>query len=205
MVKRLRFFTIISLVFLSIFVLASCGGSIDNLRPTTPTSGDSGTVPTTPGGNTNTGDTNTDSNTNTGTHTDDHQHTYGDWTSNAENHWHECSCGAKKDLSAHSLNIAQTDATCDANGTITYTCDVCGYTNTVAVQKLEHQISSIDYRDEDVANEPCKHEHITFGICGLCQQEIVLDKAPYEIHTYKASIEEAATCSKAGKYLGTLN
>jgi hypothetical protein len=201
MVKRLKFFTIISLVFLSIFVLASCGGNSADQGSTTPTSGDSGTVPTTPGGNTNTGDTNKDTNSNTGTHTDDHQHTYGDWTSNAENHWHECSCGAKKDLSAHSLNIVQTDATCDANGTITYTCDVCGYTNTVTVQKLEHQISSIDYKDEDVANEPCKHEHITFGICGLCQQEIVLDRAPYEIHTYKASIEEAATCSKAGKYL----
>ena len=44
-----------------------------------------------------------------------HTHTYStEWSTDSANHWHECTCGDKKDLAAH------TDANNDHN------CDVCG-------------------------------------------------------------------------------
>ena len=45
-----------------------------------------------------------------------HTHTYStEWSTDSANHWHECTCGDKKDLAAH------TDANNDHN------CDVCGW------------------------------------------------------------------------------
>ena len=45
-----------------------------------------------------------------------HTHTYStEWSTDSANHWHECSCGDKKDLAAH------VDANNDHN------CDVCGW------------------------------------------------------------------------------
>ena len=40
-----------------------------------------------------------------------HTHTFGDWQSNAEQHWKECSCGEKTDIGNHTGNP----------------CTVCGY------------------------------------------------------------------------------
>ena len=42
---------------------------------------------------------------------DTHTHTFGDWQSNAEQHWKECSCGEKTDIGNHTGNP----------------CTVCGY------------------------------------------------------------------------------
>ena len=47
----------------------------------------------------------------------EHTHTYGtEWKSDADTHWHECSCGEKTDIAAHSYDNDQ-----DAE------CNVCGY------------------------------------------------------------------------------
>lgn len=171
MVRKLKFFTIFSLLFLLGLVLVSCGGQSG--EPTTTTSG----------GN------------------EDHTHVYGEWVTDGENHWHQCSCGDKKDLAAHSLDVTQQDATCDNAGSITYSCGVCGYTNTVTTAKLDHKISTISYKDEEVADQTCKHEHVTVGTCAHCGKEIVIDKSTYETHTYKSSIQTPATCSRKGTYL----
>lgn len=49
-----------------------------------------------------------------------HTHSYGDWQKDETNHWHECACGEKADVAAHSYdNDADT------------TCNVCGYVRTV--------------------------------------------------------------------------
>ena len=47
----------------------------------------------------------------------EHTHTYGtEWKSDADTHWHECSCGEKTDIAAHSYDNDQ-----DAE------CNICGY------------------------------------------------------------------------------
>ena len=47
----------------------------------------------------------------------EHTHTYGtEWKSDADTHWHECSCGEKTDIAAHNYDNDQ-----DAE------CNICGY------------------------------------------------------------------------------
>ena len=47
----------------------------------------------------------------------EHTHTYGtEWKSDADTHWHECSCGEKADIAAHSYDNDQDS-----------TCNICGY------------------------------------------------------------------------------
>ena len=61
----------------------------------------------------------------------EHTHSYGsEWKYNADNHWHECSCGDKKDVAAHTASdwIIDTPATATADGTKHKECTVCGYT-----------------------------------------------------------------------------
>ena len=63
----------------------------------------------------------------------EHTHSYGsEWKNDADNHWHECSCGDKKDTAAHTAGewIIDTPATATADGTKHKECTVCGYTMT---------------------------------------------------------------------------
>ena len=61
----------------------------------------------------------------------EHTHSYGsEWKNDADNHWHECSCGDKKDTAAHTAGewIIDTPATATTSGTKHKECTVCGYT-----------------------------------------------------------------------------
>ena len=61
----------------------------------------------------------------------EHTHSYGsEWKNDATSHWHECSCGDKKDVAAHTASdwIIDTPATATADGTKHKECTVCGYT-----------------------------------------------------------------------------
>ena len=63
----------------------------------------------------------------------EHTHSYGsEWKNDADNHWHECSCGDKKDTAAHTAGewIIDTPATATTSGTKHKECTVCGYTMT---------------------------------------------------------------------------
>ncbi len=73
-----------------------------------------------------------------------HEHTYsGDWTSDAESHWHKASCEHTDEISsksAHmwdegSVTVAPTE---EADGAIVYKCVVCAYEKTEAIEKLAH-------------------------------------------------------------------
>lgn len=58
-----------------------------------------------------------------------HEHQYGsEWKSDETNHWHECSCGEKSDIAAHTKDSGTVtkQATLAENGTISYKCTVCG-------------------------------------------------------------------------------
>lgn len=60
-----------------------------------------------------------------------HTHSYGtDWKSDADNHWHECSCGSIADKAAHDMETKNAkDATATEKGyTGDKVCKVCGYT-----------------------------------------------------------------------------
>mgnify|MGYP002602466752 FL=1 len=58
-----------------------------------------------------------------------HTHSYGaDWKSDADNHWHECPCGDKKDTAAHTFKwVIDKEATATARGSKHEECTVCGY------------------------------------------------------------------------------
>ena len=61
----------------------------------------------------------------------EHTHSYGsEWKSDADKHWHECSCGDKKDTAAHTAGewIIDTPATATTSGSKHKKCTVCGYT-----------------------------------------------------------------------------
>ena len=58
----------------------------------------------------------------------EHTHSYGsEWKNDATNHWHECSCGDKDDVAAHTASdwIIDTPATATADGTRHKECTVC--------------------------------------------------------------------------------
>ena len=58
----------------------------------------------------------------------EHTHSHGsEWKNDADNHWHECSCGDKKDTAAHTAGewIIDTPATATADGTKHKECTVC--------------------------------------------------------------------------------
>lgn len=58
-----------------------------------------------------------------------HTHNHGaDWKSDADNHWHECPCGDKKDTAAHTFKwVIDKEATATARGSKHEECTVCGY------------------------------------------------------------------------------
>lgn len=58
-----------------------------------------------------------------------HTHNYGtDWKYDSTNHWHECSCGDKSDLTAHSFKwLVDKEATAAEKGSKHEECSVCGY------------------------------------------------------------------------------
>ena len=59
----------------------------------------------------------------------EHTHNYSsDWKSDSINHWHECSCGDKDDVAAHSFKwVVDKDATATEKGSKHEECMVCGY------------------------------------------------------------------------------
>lgn len=58
-----------------------------------------------------------------------HAHQYSNqWTSDATNHWHECECGEKSDLSAHQFQwVIDWEATAAKTGRKHQECTICGY------------------------------------------------------------------------------
>ena len=58
-----------------------------------------------------------------------HIHDHGaDWKSDADNHWHECPCGDRKDIAAHSFKwVIDKEATATTRGSKHEECTVCGY------------------------------------------------------------------------------
>ena len=83
--------------------------------------------------NSGTGGNEGNSGTGGGKHThiygSEHTHSYGsEWKYDADNHWHECSCGDKDDVAAHSFKwVVDKEATATLKGSRHEECKVCGY------------------------------------------------------------------------------
>lgn len=63
---------------------------------------------------------------------DAHVHSYDTAKYDENNHWNECSCGAKSDETAHTFTDTVTDPTCTAGGYTVHACE-CGYSHTDTV------------------------------------------------------------------------
>ena len=60
----------------------------------------------------------------------EHTHSYGTaWKYDVTNHWHECSCGEKTDISQHISNggVITVPPTATTTGVRVYSCYICGY------------------------------------------------------------------------------
>lgn len=80
-----------------------------------------------------------------------HAHQYSNqWTSDATNHWHECECGEKSDLSAHQFQwVIDREATTTATGRKHQECTICGY-QTAPVTIPKKSAPTITVKDSTV-------------------------------------------------------
>lgn len=83
---------------------------------------------------------------------DGHTHKYGtEWKYDETNHWHECECGNKADITAHTFKqIIDKEATATEKGSKHEECTVCGY------KKAAVDIPAIGFgsSSDDEANKP---------------------------------------------------
>ena len=83
---------------------------------------------------------------------DGHTHKYGtEWKYDETNHWHECECGNKADITAHTFKqIIDKEATATEKGSKHEECTICGY------KKAAVDIPVTDFRksSDDQPNKP---------------------------------------------------
>ena len=147
-----------------------------------------------------------------------HTHTYStEWSTDSANHWHECTCGDKKDLAAHV--DANKDHNCDVcgkkmsdhtGGTATCkekaTCTICGqkYGNLAAHNyKTEwstdetnhwHECSVCGDKKDEAAHVDANKDH-NCDVCGKKMSD----------HTGgTATCKDKATCTICGQKYGSL-
>ena len=116
-----------------------------------------------------------------------HTHSYGtDWKYDDTNHWHECECGDKADVAAHSASewIVDTAATETAEGAKHKECTVCKKVLETATIPATHTHSyGTDWKYDDT-----NHWH-------ECECR---DKADTAAHSFQWVIDKAATKEATG-------
>ena len=121
----------------------------------------------------------------------EHTHSYGsDWKNDADNHWHECSCGDKKDTAAHTAGewIIDTPATATTDGSKHKECTVCGYTMTIETIPATGGGEHTHSYGSDWKNDATNHWHECS--CG--------DKADKAAHDFKWVVDKEATATQKG-------
>lgn len=85
---------------------------------------------------------------------DGHTHKYGtEWKYDETNHWHECECGNKADITAHTFKqIIDKKATATEKGSKHEECTVCGYKKTAVDIPAIGFGSSSDYQPNKPIN-----------------------------------------------------
>ena len=121
----------------------------------------------------------------------EHTHRYGsEWKNDADNHWHECSCGDKKDTAAHTAGewIIDTPATATTDGSKHKECTVCGYTMTIETIPATGGGEHTHSYGSDWKNDATNHWHECS--CG--------DKADKAAHDFKWVVDKEATATQKG-------
>ena len=119
---------------------------------------------------------------------DGHTHNYGtEWKYDETNHWHECECGNKADITAHNFKwIVDRKATTTEKGSKHEECTVCGYKKTAV------DIPKIDSHNHNYGTEwkydSTNHWHECE--CG--------EKADITAHNFKWIIDKEATTAEKG-------
>ncbi len=119
---------------------------------------------------------------------DGHTHKYGtEWKYDETNHWHECECGNKADITAHTFKqIIDKEATATEKGSKHEECTVCGY------KKAAVDIPKIDSHNHNYGTEwkydETNHWH-------ECEDG---NKADITAHTFKQIIDRKATTTEKG-------
>ena len=119
---------------------------------------------------------------------DGHTHKYGtEWKYDETNHWHECECGNKADITAHNFKwIVDRKATTAEKGSKHEECTVCGYKKTAV------DIPKIDSHNHDYGTEwkydETNHWH-------ECEDG---EKADITAHNFKWIIDKEATATEKG-------
>ena len=119
-----------------------------------------------------------------------HSHSYGtEWKYDDTNHWHECECGAKTDIAAHSASewIVDTAATETADGAKHKECTVCKKVLETATIPATGSTHTHSYGTEWKYDET-NHWHECE--CG--------DKADTAAHSFQWVIDNAATNEATG-------
>ena len=83
---------------------------------------------------------------------DGHTHNYGtEWKYDETNHWHECECGNKADITAHNFKwIVDKEATATEKGSKHEECTVCGYKKSA----VDIPVTDFGNSSDDEANKP---------------------------------------------------
>ena len=121
----------------------------------------------------------------------EHTHSYGsEWKNDADNHWHECSCGDKKDTAAHTAGewIIDTPATATTDGSKHKECTVCGYTMATETIPATGGGEHTHSYGSDWKNDATNHWHE----CS-CR-----DKADKAAHDFKWVVDKEATATQKG-------
>ena len=119
-----------------------------------------------------------------------HTHSYGtEWKNNSDKHWHECSCGNKKDEAVHTASewITDTEATATTDGAKHKECTVCGYvmeTGTIPATGTGHTHNYGSDWKSDSTN------HWKECSCG--------DKNDIAAHDFKWVVDKEATATEKG-------
>ena len=119
---------------------------------------------------------------------DGHTHKYGtEWKYDETNHWHECECGNKADITAHNFKqIIDKEATATEKGSKHEECTVCGY------KKAAVDIPKIDSHNHNYGTEwkydSTNHWH-------ECEDG---NKADITAHTFKWIVDKEATATEKG-------
>ena len=119
---------------------------------------------------------------------DGHTHKYGtEWKYDETNHWHECECGNKADITAHTFKqIIDKEATTTEKGSKHEECTVCGY------KKAAVDIPKIDSHNHNYGTEwkydETNHWH-------ECKDG---EKADITAHNFKWIVDKEATTAEKG-------
>lgn len=83
---------------------------------------------------------------------DGHTHKYGtEWKYDSTNHWHECECGNKADITAHTFKqIIDKEATTAEKGSKHEECTVCGYKKAA----VDIPVTDFGNSSDDQPNKP---------------------------------------------------